>query len=439
MNGNFSRHALSRRSLLQATALLGGGSWLNTVAGQLARAEEESPRGKPPKSLIVLWMQGGPCQLETFDPHFNERHEETKLGGQLPAIKTSAPNIEIAAGLPQLAEHMDKFALVRSVMSKEGDHERGTYHLKAGHRMIPNLAHPSLGAILCHETKDSLDIPRHISILPGQWPARGGYLGNEYDAFQTYDPLNPIPDVSSRVSADRAARRISDLDLLESDFMQRRRKLSDESKSLQRASNAAARRMMESKHLAAFDVKNASQSLREEFGDNPFGRACLAALQLVQVGVRCVEVTLDGWDSHVNNLEVHKARLLTLDSAFAALMKHLQERKLLSDTLVVCTGEFGRTPRINGLGGRDHWPHGFTVALAGSNIRGGTVLGETAPLPVLDEKDRLKDVAKPQTVENVHATLLSALGLNPFKEVEASDGRPLPLSPGKEILRELLV
>jgi uncharacterized protein (DUF1501 family) len=430
-----TRHALSRRTLLQASAVLGGASWLNQVATQLARGEEA---GQRPKSLIVLWMQGGPSQLETFDPHFNERHQEDKLGGQMPAIKTSSPNIEIAAGLPKLAEHMHHFALVRSIMSKEGDHERGTYHIKSGHRMIPNLTHPSLGAILCHEVQDKLDIPRHISIIPSQWPARGGYLGSEYNAFQTYDPLRPIPDVTARVSAQRNAQRITDLDQLDVAFMQRRRKPNEVSHSLQQSSNEAARKMMDSKHLAAFDVKNAPQTLREEFGDSPFGRSCLAALQLIEVGVRCVEVTLDGWDSHANNLSVQQARLDTLDAAFAALMKHLADRKLLQDTLVVWAGEFGRTPRINGLGGRDHWPHGFTVALAGSAIRGGTVLGETAPKPVLDEKDRLKDVANPQTVENVHATILKALGLDPFKEVQAFDGRPIPLSPGKTILRELL-
>ena len=157
----------------------------------------------------------------------------------------------------------------------------------------------------------------------------------------------------------------------------------------------------------------------------------------METGVRCVEVTLDGWDSHVNNLGVHKARLADLDPAFAALIKNLRERKLLEHTLVVCAGEFGRTPRVNPAGGRDHWPHGFSIALAGVNIAGGKVIGETSATPLLDEKDRLKDVADPRKIEDVHASILAALGLDYAKELRTPINRPLALSPGKP-LRELL-
>jgi hypothetical protein len=418
--------------------LLGGATWLNQVAAKLSQAEEQAPRGKPPKSLIVVWLQGGPSQLETFDPHFNEAHLEEKIGGQVRGIQTAAPGVKIGEGLPLVAEQMDKVALIRSVVSKEGDHERGTYHLKSGHRMIPNLQHPSLGAILCHEVRDTIEIPRHISILPGQWPARGGYLGDQYDAFQTYDPLGPIPDVRLRVSEERFRQRLVDLDVLEDEFVRRRRKQLDEGKTLHRASMEAARKMMDSAHLAAFDVKQASQSLRNAFGDNPFGRACLAAVQLVEVGVRCVEVTMNGWDTHANNLEFTQANLAQLDPALSAMLKQLEERKLLEHTLVVCTGEFGRTPRINGIEGRDHWPHGFTIALAGANIRGGVAIGETAPRPKLDPKKQLDDVSDPHTVEDVHATIIKALQLDPFKELQASDGRPIPISPGKQIVRDVL-
>jgi uncharacterized protein (DUF1501 family) len=437
-NSPFNTHSVNRRTLLRSTALLGGASWLNHVAAQLGRAEETAPSGKPPKSLIVLWLQGGPSQLETFDPHFNEAYEEEKLGGQVRSIRTNVAGIEIGAGLPLVAEQMDKIALVRSVVSKEGDHERGTYHVKSGHRMIPNLQHPSLGAILCHQVKDNIEIPRHISILPGQWPARGGYLGDQYDAFQTYDPLGPIPDVRLRVSDERFRNRLADLDVIENEFVRRRRQQLDAGKTLHRTSIEAARKMMDSEHLAAFDVKNASTTLRNAFGDNPVGRACLAAVQLIEVGVRCVEVTMNGWDTHANNLEFTNTNLAQIDPAYATLLQQLEERKLLEHTLVMCAGEFGRTPRINGLGGRDHWPHGFTIALAGANIRGGVAVGETAARPKLDPKKQLDDVAHPQTVEDVHATIVHALGLDPFKEVQAADDRPIPLSPGKKLVQEIL-
>jgi hypothetical protein len=333
---------------------------------------------------------------------------------------------------------MHRLALIRSVVSKEGDHERGTYHVKAGHRMIPNLQHPSLGAILCHELSDDVEIPRHISILPGAWPARGGYLGDQFNAFQTYDPLGPIPDVRLRVSNDRFRERLADLDVVEQTFLQGRRAQRESGRTMHRASIDAAQRMMDSPALAAFDVKQASTSVREAFGDNPFGRSCLAAVQLLEAGVRCVELTLDGWDTHANNLEFTQANLATLDPALAALLEQLDQRQLLQRTVVVVAGEFGRTPRLNGLSGRDHWPHGFTMALAGRNIRGGVVVGETAPQPKLDPKRQLDDVADPRTVEDVHATIITALGLDPRKDFHAPDGRPIPLSPGKNIVREVL-
>jgi len=432
---------LNRRSLLKATALLGGASWMTTVAERLARAQESKPRDQQPLSLIVLWLAGGPSQMETFDPQYAEAvaKGDEGVGGQVKAIKTRASGVEIGEGLPLLADHMDKIALVRSVVSKEGDHERATYNVKNGYRMDPTLVHPSLGAILCHETQDNVEIPRHISIIPNQWPARGGYLGDQFDAFKTFDPIGPIPDVVARVDADRVARRRADLDVVEDVFAKRRRKQLEEGKTLHRASIDAARRMMDSEHLAAFDVKKAPQAMREEFGETAFGRSCLAALRLIEVGVRCVEVTLDGFDSHANNLEVQNARLKDLDPAFSALLTHLQERKLLERTLVVCGGEFGRTPRVNPLKGRDHWPHGFSIALAGASIAGGKVVGETAAKPVLDEKDKLKDVSDPRTVEDVHATILTALGLDPKKELQTPINRPLALSPtGGKVIGEII-
>jgi len=195
--------------------------------------------------------------------------------------------------------------------------------------------------------------------------------------------------------------------------------------------------MMTSEQLKAFNVKDAPQSLQEEFGDTPFGRSCLAALQLVEVGVRCIEITLDGWDTHANNYNFCMNNKKILDPAFAALLKHLGERKLLDKTLVLCGGEFGRTPQINPAEGRDHWPHGFSLAIAGGGIAGGRVIGETAPEPKLDEKDRLKDVARPVEVEDIHATVLSALGIDYAQELETPIGRPMALSKGK-VIQELI-
>jgi hypothetical protein len=411
---------------------LSGISWLTPVAERLTRASESTPRSRPAQSLIVLWMAGGPSQLETFDPHPGSRiaHDATR------AMKTAAADIQIADSLPLVAEQMQSISLVRSLVSKEGDHQRATHNVKTGYRPDPTLVHPSLGAIVCHQLTDDVEIPRHVSILPGQFPARGGYLGDQYDAFKTFDPNGPIPDVTPRVSAQRAARRLDDLsNVLERGFARGRVKTL-EHRTQHIASIEAARRMMSSEQLNAFDVRNAPAPLRASFGETPFGRACLAAVQLIEVGVRCVEVTLDGWDTHTNNETIVRGRCEILDPAFAALIKELKARDLLSSTVVLWAGEFGRTPRVNPAGGRDHWPHGFTAAVAGGGIVGGRVLGETSP--ELDEKtlDKTRHVREPRSVEDLHATILHALGIDYKKEIETPIGRPMALCSG-QVIREL--
>ena len=189
--------------------------------------------------------------------------------------------------------------------------------------------------------------------------------------------------------------------------------------------------MMSSEQLKAFDVSHEPASLRAEYGDTAFGRGCLAARRLTEVGVRCVEVTLDGWDTHVNNHSFQAAKVKILDPAFAALLRDLKSRNALDRTIVLCCGEFGRTPKINVTAGRDHWPNGFSLALAGGGLRGGVAVGATDP-------EGAKDPVRPATIEDVHATILSALGLNPAKEnIAPATSRPIKLSAGRPI-RELL-
>jgi uncharacterized protein (DUF1501 family) len=414
------RHlALHRRSALQLGGALGA-AWLTPLARLLA---EDTLRPKcqlPPRSLIVLWLAGGPSQLETFDPHQGKR-----ISGDTRAIKTAVPGIELGEGLVRTAERMESIALVRSVVSKEGDHERGTYAVKTGYRPDPTAVHPSIGAILCHELPhEQLDIPRHISILSGQWPARGGFLGNSFDAFRVGDPAQRIADVSSHASELRYQRRLDDLDVLERHFATGRRALV--AATGHREAIADARRLMTSEQLKAFDVAEEHPATRAAYGSTPFGRGCLAARRLVDLGVRCVEVTLAGWDSHANNHEVQSRLTSIVDPALAALIDDLKLHETWNQTLVLVAGEFGRTPSINRLGGRDHWPHGFSVALAGGAIRGGTVVGATDP-------DGGREVQDPRPVADIHATLLAALGLDPARELISPAGRALKLSEGRPI------
>ncbi len=407
-----------------------GGLCLSSVARRLAWADETgSTDSARPKNVILLWLEGGPSQLETFDPHPGGR-----IGGDVKAIDTSAKGIQISDLLPRTAQQMHLASLIRSVTSKEGDHARAFYNVTTGFRPDPTLKHPSIGAIVCHANDGGADIPRHVSIVPGQWPARGGYLGAAYDAFKINDPALPVPNVRGQVEKQRNDRRVSDLyDVVEQEF--RRGRLADleQKRTLHQTATTAALRMMSSDQLSAFDVSQESQAEIEAFGDNQFGRGALAASRLIEVGVRCVEVTLSGWDSHAANYTLQSAACQPLDPALAALLKRLEERDLLDSTLVVCGGEFGRTPTINAAEGRDHWPHGFSTLLAGCGIRRGVVHGATSPDPKPDRKNPLDDVQDAVTVADVHATILKTLGIDPDEELDTPVGRPMKRSEGKVI------
>ncbi len=411
-----------RREFLK-TLGLAGLSWLTPV-GHLLAAEAERSRG-PARSIILLWLAGGPSQLETFDPK-----PGTSIAAGSTARSTALKGIELASGFEQLADLMGEVSLVRSLVSKEGDHERGTYLIKTGYRPDPTVEHPSIGAICCHELPSgTTDIPRHVSILPSQWPARGGFLGGAYDAFQVNDPAGKLTDVTSHVAGDRTEGRIVDLDVVERAFARGRARRVDET--LHRETLQRARAMMTSEQLRAFDVTREPSTVREEYGSTPFGRACLAARRLTEVGVRCVEITLGGWDTHVNNHEIHRKLVNELDPALSALIRDLRRRDLLDKTVVLCGGEFGRSPKVNLAGGRDHWPNGFSFALAGGGVAGGRVIGETDP-------EGIKGPPTPVMIADIHATVLHALGLDPRKEnIAPATGRPLKLCEGKPI-RELL-
>jgi uncharacterized protein (DUF1501 family) len=418
---------LSRRTLLGA----GGGSLLmSSLARQLALADERGVTDRSrPKSVILLWLEGGPSQLETFDPH-----PGGKYGGEVQSIATSMSGIQVADTLPQTAELMHLASLLRSVTSKEGDHERAVYNIKTGYRPDPTLRHPSIGAVLCQADDAGGDIPRHISIHPGNSPGRGGYLGAAYDAFKINDPAGPVPDVRRPVQEARYERRIDDLySVVEAQFRKGRLRDLERERTLHTTATDAALKMMSSDQLDAFDVSQESKPTLQAFGDTTFGRGCLAASRLIEVGTRCVEVTLSGWDSHINNHSLQSSACESLDPALASLLRRLEQRELLDSTLVICGGEFGRTPSINPAGGRDHWPHGFSILMAGCGIRRGAVHGGTAAEPKLDRDRPLDDVAAPVTIGDVHATALSALGVQYDEELYTPIGRPIKRSEGQPI------
>jgi len=372
-------------------------------------------------SLITLWMNGGPSQLETWDPH-----PGTAIGGPTRSISTSVPGLEIASDLPRMAERMQYLSVVRSLTSKEGDHERGTYFVKTGYRPDPTVTHPAMGAIVPYQLgAEHLEIPAYVSLGGGQWPGRGGYLGDKYDAFRIFEPGNSIQNLRPRVSDRRQDQRLAGLDVVSQTF-QRQRQVQVE-RSLHGETVDKALQMMSSDQLSAFELEAEPETTRQNYGDSSFGRGCLVARRLIEVGVRSVEVTLSGFDSHANNFETQAARCEQLDSAFATLIDDLRERDLYSSTIVLCLGEFGRTPRINGLEGRDHWPNGFSAVVGGGGLRSGVVVGATDP------DGKKTDPERPVPVQDLYATVLRQLNIDPSEEMITPIGRPLAICEGKAV------
>ena len=413
--------SFSRRDLLKA-AIAGGLSF--AVPGLDLRAADR--RGdERAKSLIVIWLGGGPSQLETWDPH-----PGTLIGGPTKSIATKVPGLEIADQYPRMAEQIHELNVIRSLVSKEGDHERGTYMVKTGYRPDPTLVHPSLGAIACRELpNDKLEIPDHISLIGGQWPARGGFLGEVFDAFKIYDPGHGIQNLKPHVSDSRQTQRLKGLEVVSKSFQMKRRVQVENT--LHQLTVERALKMMTSEQLKAFQIDEEPSEIREAYGNSLFGRGCLTARRLVETGVRAIEITLEGWDTHASNFTGCATQARELDPAFAALVHDLKQRDLLQSTVVLCIGEFGRTPKINGVEGRDHWPKGFSCIVGGGGLRSGAVIGETEPT---EEPKSPKD---PIEVADLCATVLRQLGVEFDKEVLTPIGRPMKYSEGKPIERLL--
>jgi hypothetical protein len=372
-------------------------------------------------------MNGGMSQLETWDPH-----PGTPTGGEVKDISTSARDMHISEMLPQLAEQMHLCTVIRSLTSKEGDHERGSAFVKTGYRPEPTLKYPTLGAIAAHELPDSkIEIPQHVALAPsGFVTPEGGYLGNEWDAFRVFSPGDGLSNLKSFVSKERQTDRLKGLSVVSKQFESNRQ--FGTTRTLHQNTLDRALTMMTSEQLKAFELGSEPAAVRKAYGDTSFGKGCLVARRLVEVGVRSIEVNLSGFDTHVSNHEGHITQTKILDPAIATLLKELKERDLLDSTIVFCMSEFGRTPSINPAGGRDHWPNWFSCMIAGGGFREGTVIGATpSDLPKQSSNMQMMAGGKmigpedPIQVPELYATIMAAMGIDARKEIMTPIGRPI--------------
>lgn len=436
-------NAIDRRRLLHAMACGACGvsvsGWMPALAGQIAA----DPRRR--RHCILLWMSGGPSQTDTFD--MKPGHEN---GGEFKEIATNVPGVRFSEHLPRLAQHADKLAIIRSLSTKEGDHERGAYLMRTGQRPMSVVNYPSVGAALAKHMATAEDsLPPYVSIAPSRGPGQGGFgpgfLGPKYaplvvsggngmaaaPAGEGYadlkvDAIKP----PAGVTADQSKRRLELWKTLEDGFLASHASASPQA---HRTVYDNALRMIESEASAAFDLSQEPDKVRESYGKGVFGQGCLLARRLVERGVPFVEVALSssvaggyGWDTHSNNFEIVKGLSAELDAGWASLMSDLAERGLLDSTTIVWMGEFGRTPQINGAAGRDHFPKAWTCVLGGGGIAGGQAYGRTSASGMGIEED-------PVEVGDVLATLCTALGVPPETENTSNTGRPIKLVEGSAI------
>ncbi|MCG8406042.1 MAG: DUF1501 domain-containing protein [Phycisphaerales bacterium] len=424
-----SYRRMTRRKWLQtALGTAGGASFLGLLDPALLYAVGKN-KNRTADSVILLWMRGGMSHLDTFDLQPGTDH-----GGPFESIQTDADDIEISQHLPQLARQFKHLSVIRSMTSNEFDHSRATYQMHTGYVPIASMQHSTIGSIVSkYKGRSARDenLPPYVSI--GQdWAA--GYLGPKYAPYYIGDAR--FGDENLRMPLGLGERRFrSRLKLLrEFDKTFRNKHPRNDALEAYAEHYDAALLMMRPKTAKVFDLDEEPMEVREAYGaDSIFGQGCLLARRLVQRGVRFVEVSFGGWDTHANNFETVQQKSEELDTAFSMLVQDLRRKNLFERTVVLLTSEFGRTPRINENQGRDHFPGVWSSVIGGGGIQPGQVIGET------DQGRAVSD--RPVRVGDLHATLCKALGIDHTQSNYSSDKRPFRIvkevdaRPIKELFR----
>lgn len=412
--------SLDRRSFLRF--LVAGSAAMALGPGRLAAgAETAATSARRGKSAILLWMAGGPSQLDTFDPKPGSENQ-----GEIGAIDTTVPGLQVADVLPRVAAQAEHYSIVRTLATGEASHDRATHLLHTGQETIAGLDFAPTGTVVAHEREDAdFPLPPFVAISPPAIP-RSRIFGEHCLPFTVEDPARPVPNLESRIGGVRGAARDALLGSLDGDFARDR---ADAGLARARAAAERAHDLMTTPLKAAFDLKREPESVREEYGPG-FGQKCLLARRLVAAGVPFVEVGLGGWDNHANVAGAVRKNAEQLDRGMGALLADLARTGLLKDVLVVWMGEFGRTPEINRGKGRDHWANGFSAVLAGAGLEGGRVVGRT-------DRDGMEIVDRPVSVADLFTTIYDALDVDPEKEYEVRS-RPVAYGGYGRPLRELL-
>lgn len=422
---------VNRRDFLRVGALAGIGMTLSRYLS-LAEAGEIAPVAKG-KAAIFVRLAGGPSHLDTFDM---KPDAPSEYRGEFKPINTNVPGIQICEHLPKLAQVADKYTILRGVSHTIAAHDLGSKYMNTGNRPLPSLEFPTYGAVVAKELGGLPDMPAFVAI-PSFGADSAGYLGVEYGPLETNAVPQPGRPVQIRglqlngVTLEEIDRRQNLLKRYDTAFGS----LSEEDRLLagmNKFEQKAYAMMRSGKARQAFDMSKESQTISAMFTPDGFSQSCLLATRLVESGVKFITIQLGGWDTHADNFDSLKNKVLpNFDSGLAGLFRALEAKGLLASTAVFVTGEFGRTPKVNQRAGRDHYPRAMFCLMGGGGIKGGQVVGES------DAKaEQPKD--KPITPDDVAATFYTAMGIDPTKEYRTPGGRPVMIVRYGNVVKELL-
>ncbi len=436
---------MDRRHFLEHAAALGALSGVGTQFWNGLRAAETTLK-KERKSLIILWMGGGPSHMDLWD-----LKPGASTGGEFKPINTTASGVQISEVLPGLAKEFKDLSIVRSLVTNEGSHERGTTLMNTGRPPNPVVTYPAAGAMVSSLlTPKDLPLPGFIGVGGTAQRVGPGFLGMINAPFTVQNAGQPPENIrspgglggSASETEDRIRRRQRLFYAVEDQFAEGTFPHLKKSEDREAAGSAAqahasiykkAFDLTVSPLRTVFEVAKEPRNVIDAYGgtQNQFGMGCLLARKLVEQGVSCVEVDLGGWDNHNNIFNTIKTgNGPRLDKGFSALVSDLRERGLWKNTVVMWMGEFGRTPRINQNTGRDHWARCWSVVVGGGALKGGQTYGSTS-----DDGMDIKDNAC--TIGDLFATVYKGLGLDPATQIRDNIGRPMPIAEGK-ILKGLV-
>jgi hypothetical protein len=433
-----------RRDLLRigVAGLFGGGLTLPNLLAAEDHAAGQAAKDKG-VSVIIVFLQGGLSTMDTFDM---KPHAPAEFRGDFNPIASNVPGIEVCEHLPLTARQMDKFSLIRSFAHRNSNHGQADHYMLTGYHpsaafnanLTPNNQRPAHGSIIARRLGPRGSVPPYVCLPQMHDSAGPAYLGPACAPLTIEaDPSAPnfsVPDIvppltldAGRVDARRALLRQVDR------FQQAAEVEANQAAQTVGVFRQKAFELMTSAEAKqAFDIHAEPDKLRDQYGRNTLGQSCLMARRLVEAGVRCVTIDHTNWDTHDNNFTVLKGQLLpALDAAMSTLFRDLADRAMLQKTLVIFTGEFGRTPRINKNAGRDHWGPAFTVMLGGGGVQGGRVVGSS-------DARAEKPADTPHGPENLAATIYHLLGIDYNEVFYTPEGRPLKIVDDGRVIRELL-